>query len=375
MLILNFFKKLKYFFSKMCDCPDSEKSRKCKKGDKYKKKCKKEDKCKKTCCIESVLIPGPIGPIGPTGPSGGGGGQTGPTGVIGPLGLPGNTGETGCTGITGPTGLQGNTGIIGPTGLQGQTGPTGIQGQTGQTGRTGPTGLQGDTGIIGPTGLQGDTGIIGPTGLQGDTGIIGPTGLQGDTGIAGPTGTSTFSALASYFGMNAGPGNDGADDYPDQFTVSPMGTSVAGTSAFNFPRAVFPAIGGIYINNSGTLQTENTEYVLPRAGYYRIAWRIAVNESAQCCLFISTDINGNVVPAIPGGGGLFTAYTQALGNPGQVGRATGTNQLLGDVIIITPIDGAAIQIRNYESYTPITVTQQPGGTQSQAWNITIIRYL
>ncbi len=215
-------------------------------------------------------------------------------------------------------------------------------------------------------------GLNGAVGATGCTGIDGLHGATGATGIQGPTG-STIVALGAFFGMNAGPGNNGAEDYPNLFSVSSPITSLANATAINFPRASIPPIG-VSINNPGVLQTNNTEFLLIEAGIYQITWTIAVDESAQICLFISSDINGNIIPATPGGGGFFTPYKAALGTPGQVGRATGTNQLLGNVIISVPVDNAAIQLRNCQSFTPLSVTFQPGGTQAQAWNLTIIRF-
>ena len=82
-----------------------------------------------------------------------------------------------------------------------------------------------------------------------------------------------------------------------------------------------------------------------------------------------------MVPAF-GGGGLFSQFkTDASGNyspigtgvSSQIGQATGTSQLTGNIIIRNPVAGAAIQIRNYAaSGGTVTVTPVPGGTEAQA---------
>jgi len=242
------------------------------------------------------------------------------------------------------------------------------------TGSTGPAGATGATGPIGPSG--GPTGAAGPQGPQGPagpTGATGPTGAIGATGAAGATG-GTVSEFAAFFGMPAGPSNTGANDYPATIAIGAAGPSVVAGSAINFPRLSAPTVGGITINNPGAAQSNNTEFVLPSVGTYRIAWHISVTEPAQWSLWISTNGSGAVVP-VGAPGGLFSQFrtdvtgaynTAGTGAPGQIGQATGTSQLSGDVVIRNPVAGAAIQVRNYASAAALTVTPVPGGTQAQA---------
>jgi hypothetical protein len=167
--------------------------------------------------------------------------------------------------------------------------------------------------------------------------------------------------------MPAGPGNVGADDYPATIAASAAGPSVAGLSAINFPRAAVPAVGGIAINNPGVAQTNNSEFLLPAQGVYRVTWHISVDEPAQWSLWI-----GAAAAQAPGG--LFSPHTVALGRPSTVGQATGTDQLVGDVIFATPFANAVIQIRNFAaSGGTVTVTPLPGGTQAQAVVLNIER--
>ena len=325
---------------------------------------------------------GPTGPIGPnsgfTGPTGATGpqgntGNTGATGqgATGPQGNTGNTGNTGPQGNTGATGPQGNTGVTGPQGSTGSTGPQGDTGATGPQGDTGATGPQGDTGVTGPQGSTGPQGNTGSTGPQGDTGSTGPqgntgsTGPQGNTGSTGPqgdtgaAGTSAVTEFASFFGMPAGPGNVGVNDYPATIAISAAGPSVAAGSAINFPRAMVPATGGIVINDPGVAQSDNTEFLLPSVGVYRITWHISSDGPAQWCLWVST------LPS-PAPGGLFNPHTVALGTPSQIGQATGTSQLTGDFLFDNTVANSVIQIRNFASPAATTVTPLPGGTQAQA---------
>jgi hypothetical protein len=168
--------------------------------------------------------------------------------------------------------------------------------------------------------------------------------------------------------MTAGPGNVGPNDYAT-IAASAAGPSVAGLSAINFPRAAVPAVGGIVINNPGpeTTQTDNTEFLLPAQGTYRVTWHISVDEPAQWSLWIG-------VAAGQAPGGLFNPQTVALGTPSTVGQATGTAQLVGDVVFATPFANAVIQIRNFAaSGGTVTVTPLPGGTQAQAVGLIIER--
>jgi hypothetical protein len=183
--------------------------------------------------------------------------------------------------------------------------------------------------------------------------------------------------------MPAGPGNTSVDDYPATIAASAAGPSVAAPlgvagpiSSINFPRLSAPSVGGIIINNPGPLQTNNSEFILPSVGTYRISWHISVDEPAQWGLWISTDGSGTIVVPPIGGGGLFSSFItdpsgsyspSGTGTPGTIGQATGTSQLTGDVVIRNPVAGAAIQIRNYAaSGGTVTVTPLPGGTQAQA---------
>lgn len=214
----------------------------------------------------------------------------------------------------------------------------------------------------------------------GGGGRRGATGATGPEGPAGPAGG--LSEFASFFGMPAGPSNTGADDYPATIAASAAGPSVAGLSAINFPRLAVPTTGGITINNPGAAQTDNTEFVLPSVGDYNVRWHISVDEPAQWSLWITTDGSGNVVPA-GAPGGLFSQFrTDVTGNysivgtgsAGQIGQATGTSQLSGDIVFRNPVAGAAIQIRNYASSAgAVTVTPVPGGTQAQAAVLVIER--
>lgn len=187
--------------------------------------------------------------------------------------------------------------------------------------------------------------------------------------------------------MSAGPSNTTpTSDYGATIAPSFAGPGITAVgSAINFPRLSAPIVGAIAINNPGPLQSNNTAFILPSVGTYRISWHISVDEAAQWSLWISTNDTGTtVVVPPPDNTALFSQFrTDAAGNysilgtgaPGQIGQATGTSQLKGEVIIRNPTAGAAIQIRNYAAAdgAALTVTPLPGGSQAQSAVLTIIR--
>lgn len=214
-----------------------------------------------------------------------------------------------------------------------------------------------------PIGSASDNG----RGERGERGRRGPAGPAGPTGAAGADGATGPSAFASFFGMTVGPGNADVDDYPATILASSPGPSVAAGSAINFPRAAVTATGGIVINDPGGTQADNTEFLLPVQGVYRVTWHISVDEPAQWSLWLSAN-------ASPAPGGEFNPLAVALGDPSTVGQAMGTAQLVGDVVFETPFANVAIQIRNFSaSGGTLTVTPTPGGTQAQAVVLTIER--
>jgi|GEM_PF-6948640 len=262
-----------------------------------------------------------------------------------------NNGKPGSMGATGASGIgRGTTGATGPAG--GATGATGLA----LLGATGASGLF----VIGATGV----GLLGATGASGLF-VIGATGASG-LSVIGATGVGGVTELGAFFGMTAGPSNTGTNNYPGTISSSAIGPSVAGLSAINFPRLMVPSIGGIIINNPGPAQTNNTEFILPSVGTYRVKWHISVDEPAQFSLWISTDGNGTIIAPI-GVGGTFSQIFASNGVPSQVGQADLTAQLTGDTIFNNPVAGAAIQVRNYASSAgTVTVTPLPGGTEAQS---------
>ena len=276
-------------------------------------------------CPPTPPCPPPIPPCpiiqGPTGPTG----PRGPQGLQGLQGFQGATGPQGVQGLQGPTGQQGPTGaqgIQGETGATGPTGPQGIQGETGATGPAGPQGIQGETGATGPTGPQGIQG------LTGATGPAGPQGIQGVTGATGPTGPAGASEYASYYATAPG-------DNPAAVTAG---------NAVEFPTTSS--------QSTGITRLSDSTFNLAEAGTYLVAFRVNSTNAGQ--LQIAVNSNG-------------------LAN-GIFGTSTEGASIDGVTVITTAEANSILSIINpTNSTSPITITQNAGGTNPTISTLTIIK--
>jgi hypothetical protein len=220
-------------------------------------------------------------------------------------------------------------GVEGPKGCPGPIGPPGPTGASGPTGPTGPIGPTGPTGPVGPAGPSGLTGPEGPTGPQGPIGLTGPEGPAGPVGSTGPRG-SVFGAADFYALM---PNDNSA-------------TIVAGSDV-NFPNDG-PAFG-TDISRLGP-----DSFNLTSIGIYQVMFQVSVSEPGQLVVVLNT---------------LEEPYT-------VVGRATGTDQLVGMCLITTTISNTVLSIRNpVGNSTALTITPFAGGTKSVSAHLVITRLL
>src|SRR5579862_836517 len=279
---------------------------------------------------------GPAGPAGPTGPAGtqgaiGNTGPAGPAGLTGPAGAQGaigNTGAAGPAGPTGPAGTQGAIGNSGPAGPAGPTGPAGTQGAIGNTGAAGPAGPTGPAGTQGAIGNTGAAGPGGPTGPAGAQGLIGNTGGTGDTGPTGPPGTGGVLAFADFFALMP----------PDNAATIAVGTDV------QFPQDA-PISAGSAITRTGP-----STFSLSAIGTYQVMFQVSVNEAGQ----LNLTINGSEL-----------AYT-------LVGRATGTNQIVGICLVTTTLTNSLLTVRNPAgNSTALTITPLAGGSNPVSSHLVI----
>ena len=268
--------------------------------------------------VQAASILGSSGPAGPPGPTGAAGpiGPVGATGLTGAAGTPGGPiGPIGPAGATGASGSTGAAGAIGPTGLTGAAGPAGPAGAAGAVGTTGAAGATGAVGAIGPTGLTGTTGAAG------STGAAGATGATGSTGPTGPSGTIAFS---DFFAMMPS----------DNITTIAIGTDVA-----------FPQNGPS--SGSAIARTGTSAFNLSAIGTYQVMFQVSVDEAGQLNLTLN---------------GVDVTYS-------VVGRATGTNQIVGMCLLTTTVVNSLLTVRNPGG--TLTVTPVAGGPRAVSAHLLI----
>ena len=235
------------------------------------------------------------------------------TGVVGPCAAGSFVGPTGPTGATGPAGV-------------GTAGPTGATGSTGSTGATGPTGATG-IGSAGPTGATGSTGATGFTGATGATGATGVTGATGPTGATGATGILDF---ADFYALMP----------PDNAATVGVGSDVQ-----------FPQNGPASAATQITRVIANT-FNLGSIGTYQVLFQVSVTEPGQLDLTLnSTELSYTVV-----------------------GRATGTNQIVGMALVQTTVINSILTVRNpVGNSTALTITPLAGGTHPVSAHLVVTR--
>ena len=244
----------------------------------------------------------------------------------------------GTDGATGPAGAAGQS-VVGSTEAPGGNCTYGGVAYTSATGTTyvcdGADGLDGDIGPQGPIGLTGATGATGAKGDKGDIGVTGadgPLGPQGLQGEIGPQGPSWIMAFGYFYTLMPGD--------PD--------ASVAVGAAVNFPRD-----GAA----SGILRDSPSEFILPAIGVYEVFWQVSVSEPGQLVLGLELDSVSEVV--------VEQAYS-------VVGRATGTSQIVNQVLIRTTEVDSILSVRNPTgNSTALTVTPLAGGTHAVSASLVI----
>jgi hypothetical protein len=96
------------------------------------------------------------------------------------------------------------------------------------------------------------------------------------------------------------------------------------------------------------------EFVLPNIGVYRVAFSVSIDEPGQ--LGIALDSGSGMVEQ------AYTVY----------GRATGTNQISGEALVMTTATKSVIEVRNPAgNTTALTITPIAGGTHAVAASIVI----
>ena len=88
----------------------------------------------------------------------------------------------------------------------------------------------------------------------------------------------------------------------------------------------------------------NTDFVLPNIGTYKVNWQVSITEPGQLVLGLDS-----------GTGSVEQAYT-------VVGRATGTSQIVGMTLVTTTAANSVLTVRNPAgNTTALTITLIAGG--------------
>ncbi len=173
-------------------------------------------------------------------------------------------------------------------------------------------------------GAVGIPGVAGPAGAPGLAGAAGAAGIPGIPGIPGAPGILNYSDFFALMGPdNAGP--------------------IAGGSAVSFPR-----VGS---TNAAIFATGPTTFILPAIGTYLVQFQVDVTAPAQLQLSLN---------------GIPQAST-------VVGRATGTNQIIGVSLVTTVSAGTMLQVINPPANIPLNLPPNDGGAHPISAHLVIIQ--
>lgn len=164
------------------------------------------------------------------------------------------------------------------------------------------------------------------TGIPGPAGPPGPQGVPGPEGPPGPAAVSNFADFVAVMP-------------PDNAATVAVGADVE-----------FPVNGP----SSATTITRisPSSFNLSTIGSYLVQFQVSVDEPGQLVLTLN---------------GVDVAYTVS-------GRATGTSQIVGTVIITTNVVNSVLTVRNPAgNSTALTITPDAGGTRPVSAHLVIIQ--
>ncbi len=159
-------------------------------------------------------------------------------------------------------------------------------------------------------------------------------------------GTSPYTIVPGFYYWNGSQWTPlgGIATFSEFYALMPPDNSatIAAGAAINFPR------NG---PNTGTIARINdNQFTLPAVGTYLVNWQVSIAEAAQVGIEINGTLDANTV----------------------VGRATGTNQIIGNTIITTTLPNSILSIVNLAGNTPaLTITPQAGGTHAVSATLVI----
>lgn len=176
-------------------------------------------------------------------------------------------------------------------------------------------------------GVQGIAGVAGPAGAPGLAGAAGAQGIQGIPGIPGAPGILDFSDFyALMFGDNS--------------------ATIAGGAPILFPNNG-PSSGPI-------TRLGPSSFNLPIIGTYLVQFQASIDEGGPGSAQLALNINGVVDPNT------------------VVGRATGTDQVIGKSLVTTSVPNTTLEVIN-DGAVALTLTPIAGGTHNVSAHLLIIR--
>ncbi len=165
-------------------------------------------------------------------------------------------------------------------------------------------------------------------GIPGAAGIGGLPGAAGLPGVPGIPGVTAVLDLSDFYALM--PGDNAA----------PVGANVA----VQFPQNG-PSTGIITRLGPST-------FLLPSIGTYLVLFQVSVTEAGQLMLRLNGGLVANSV----------------------VGRATGTDQIIGMSLVTTSAPGSVLDVINPPGNSPaLTITPNAGGTHAVSAHLSIIR--
>ena len=155
----------------------------------------------------------------------------------------------------------------------------------------------------------------------------GEPGPQGQTGETGPQGPGGIMAFGYFYAL-----------MPDD-NAATIGVGVA----VEFPND--GALSGIT-----RIGISESEFLLAAIGTYEVFWQVSINEPGQLVLGLNN---------------VEQAHT-------LVGRATGTSQLVNQVLLTTTVANSILTVRNpVGNSTALTMTPVAGGTRPVSASLVI----
>ena len=159
-------------------------------------------------------------------------------------------------------------------------------------------------------------------------------------------GTSPYTIVPGFYYWNGSQWTPlgGIATFSEFYALMPPDNSatIAAGAPINFPRNG-PSTGTI-------VRINDNQFSLPAVGTYLVNWQVSTAEAAQVGIEINGTLDANTV----------------------VGRATGTNQIIGNTIITTTVPNTLLSIVNLAGNTPaLTITPQAGGTHAVSATLVI----